>query len=217
MLGCTTTGLLPDKNKLYFDANNYRRELKFNVNGKDFDGFGIVDYSPFGYTVRADVPRDIFRGFVRSCNGTKELKFEKEIFKKKRFKTFIPVLDGFEEGSCAVEIFLFADDKNHKFGIFQKRGKADLAFSSFCNYEKKELKGYDFCHTTVGDNYLIEFSSSIKWFYDEKCPMPELISGNRYQIPVSKMPCDYAAGNKEKRKSAHITILGWSDIFTEVN
>jgi len=218
IFGCSSIEKEEKKNTLHFDDSNYRRELKFSVNGQEIDGYGTAKKSPFGYTVEAKVSDEIFRGFVRSCNGTKKLEIQEQgTFKKKKyFKTFIPVLGEPFDISCLIEIFLFSGNGVHLFGVFDTIGEEKLRFQSSCNYDNGPKVGSDFCHSSVGDYYFLDFKGKkVKFFFDENlCPEPEALDENgKYQIRIVKTPCIYLIAHKLFKQRARITIMGWNDIF----
>lgn len=213
-LGCETAEKNASKD-LHFDDSNYRRELKFSVNGQEINGYGTAKKSPFGYTVEAKVSDEIFRGFIRSCNGTKKLELQEKRWKGyKTFKTFIPLLDKPFHTPCLIEIFLFSGDGLHKFGMFDTKGDEKLRFKSSCNYDYGERIGSDFCHSSAGDYYFIDSKGkSVKFFHAEDCPEPLELEPSKWQILVTKKACAYVMAHKLFNEKARLTVIGWNDIF----
>jgi len=214
--GCASAPLQPS-NQLQFDDSNYRRELKFKVNGSEIDGYGTAKPNMLGYTIEAKVSDEIFRGFIRSCNGVKKLEIQgRGPWKSgKKFKAFIPVLGKPFDESCLVEIFLFSGNGKHMFGVFEPNGSGTLEFRSSCNYNFGKRAGSDFCHSSAQDLYFLDFGrKEIKFFFDgDICPKPEHLEAGKYQIRITSKPCLYMVGERSTRKKARITILGWNQIF----
>ena len=214
--GCSSAPVQPT-NKLQFDDSNYRRELVFKVNGETINGYGTAKQHILGYTVEAKVSSEIFRGFIRSCNGVKKLNIEgRGPWKSgKKFKAFIPVLGEPFDNSCLVEIFLFSGDGQHMFGVFEPRGVGTLGFKSSCNYNYGDRVGSDFCHSSSQDLYFLDFGrKEIKFFFDgDMCPNPEFLKDGKWQIRVTPKPCLYMVGERATKQKARITILGWNQIF----
>lgn len=197
----------------------YRRDIKLNINGQDFDGIAVPKKSD-SYKIKLKAYGKIDVLTIRSCH-------REEVFNKpsggffsssKKFEyKYIPVNGIEDKGGCKLDIGAFEEKKGrHGFATIDfETGVENLPAIVKCdgkNYNT-DPGSVSICQAREGSLQKIEFDHIVKSSPDPGCDILETQDFMNFSYIVPKdQECTIYFGDKYGNFHRH-TVLGYSGIL----
>lgn len=196
----------------------YKRDMIINVNGKSFDGVGVVPYSGrYDFSVDAKGKLNLFTYATCHRDLTKENAFEKGWFKDKSKTKFSLVLFDEEESgiSCPLQLGGYELSKGrHSWGFIDfehssLKAKAVLK----CNGDKRKVNGVGVCQSRFGLIQFLIFEEPMLSPSVATCPKWQSVDGKYFSLEIPKGQCTYRFKGKISGDNFRITTLGYENIL----
>jgi len=232
LAACGSTSKIPRQNLEKGVA--YRRDMMINVNGKTFEGMGVIDSADL-YNFHVETRGEIDLFILSSCNRdwTKEkawnvkMKVKSGLFnwgrklvdKKREIKFDYEPIEEIERTYCPIWLAGAEEKKGrHSWGFIDFR-TADMILPARleCNGEVLNSKGVAACQSRTTLTQVVEFESEMLLdsynAANSECKL-EIDRGNRFEFQIRPGNCVYRfARIREPNLEYRLTTYGYRKIL----
>lgn len=177
---CKTT--IPEGSKFY------KKNLAFEINGKDYNGTAVIDYGDSFY-IKTSFPTKIDKLKINTCH---RYKVANNIGKSYKFR--YTKITGIEDrGVCVMDVGAFEKGYQNSWGLIEFRNDqdVDLIADIRCNGESFLSSGVSICQSQIGLRQSINFSKETKLFAQDECEKPFTYDKKTFYYDIEAGNCLY--------------------------
>lgn len=189
---------------------NNRATLKFEADGQQIDGIGVVDRKA-SMNFKFMIPPGTIQFTITTCN--REEYFSRPESGKVLSWNFSPMMYVENLRSCFLTATAVTKAAETIVGMVDFRGDEDLVATSKCNGKMIKRNGSEFCQSRAGLLQVIDFDEEvISSSLSPGCsPLEKSFGPFAYEYKISEGFCVYKFMNKSKNKF-RLTTFGYTSI-----